>query len=138
MKNKFVILCIIVILTTLSLCGCNEQKATETKTFEKINFETNVLELVDSSIETLEEGGEILSVTVTLYFKNALNNHVNVTYVVDFCDSNDNILYSKQFDIVNIPRNYIFYTPDVFTYNGEDAYLFDHINIKVTDYEIIG
>jgi len=44
---------------------------------------------------------------------------------------------SKQFEIFNIPPNYRFYTPDIFIYTGEDANLFDHINIKVIDYLII-
>jgi len=85
----------------------------------------------------LKQKQGIISVTATLYFKNALNNHVNVTYAVDFCDNNDNVLESKQFEIFNIPPNYRFYTPDIFIYTGEDANLFDHINIKVIDYLII-
>lgn len=140
MKKKLLVICSIILLILLALGGCTstEQKATETKKAEEINFTSDVLQIINSSVDIQEDKGIIYNVVVTLYFKNLLNNIINVNYTVDFCDINNNILYSKQYRINNIPKNYIFYTPDVFSYNGENIIDFDHVNIHIVDYEIIG
>ena len=140
MKNKLIVSCSVILLIILALSGCTstEQKATESKKAEEINFSSDVLQIVNSSVDIQEKNGIIYNVVVTLYFRNLLNNNINVTYVVDFCDKYDNILYSKQYSLKNIPKNYKFYTPDVFSYSGEDIGDFDHVNVRIVNYEIIG
>jgi len=139
LKKKLIVGCSIILLIILVVSGCTstQQKATKSKIAKEINFQSDVLQLVNSSVQIQEDKGIIYNVIVTLYFKNLLNNRINVNYVVDFCDKNDNILYSKPYRINNIPENYVFYTPDIFSYNGDNVIDFDHVNVHITNFEII-
>lgn len=139
MKNKIIFIGTMFLLTIIAMSGCleNQSTTTNTKTFDDINFNSDVLQLVDSNLDIKEENGEIYAVEVELYFKNILTQKINVTYLVDFCDKNDNVLYSKSFTMSYFPPGYTFSTPDIFKYDGENVVYFDHININIESYEFV-
>ena len=139
MERKIIVFSVIFLLTALAVSGCVETstKTDDDKLTDEINYDSDILEIVNSSLDVIEENGEILYVEVTLYFRNLLDDFINVIYRVDFCDTNDNAIYSKEYNLNNIPGNYRFKTPDVFSYDGENVGEFDHINVYIVEYEII-
>jgi uncharacterized protein YcfL len=136
MKKMPIFFCITLLLT-ISLSGCQEQQAIVSNNLEKINFDSDVLVLVHRSFDIREKNGDIYFVEVELYFKNNLNKMINVTYRVDFCDKQDNIIYTKDFTIINLPANYQLRTPDVFTYEGNNVGRFNHVNLSIIKYDIV-
>lgn len=138
MHKKIIIFGVIIILTMITLVGCEEKSTSVQKNPKDIFFDSDVLMLVGSSLDIREDRGTIIFVEVSLYFKNLLDKTINVEYAVEFCDKNDKVLYSKPYKIRNLPAGYRELSPDVFSYDGENVADFDHINIHVVDYEVIG
>ena len=138
--KKIIIFGSILIVVVTALSGCiGNQTATEKEDNKEINFDSDVLELIDSNIDVKKNNDEIYLVEVALYFKSIQDKTIEiVTYVVDFCDKYDNVLYSKSYSLRNVPANYRVLSPDVFSYDGEDVEFFDHINLYVESYELIG
>jgi hypothetical protein len=138
MKEKIVIISIIILLMTLALSGCfGEQEATKTKETNNINFESDILQIYDSSLDLKKENGEIYKVEAALYFKNNLDAIIKINLTVTFCDINDNIIHTQPYEIRRVLPNYKFVTPSIFTYEGNNVKKFDHININVENYEIL-
>lgn len=140
MEKKLIVSCSIILLILLVVSGCTsiQQKATETKKAKEINFQSDVLQLVNSSVDIQKNKGSIYNVVVTLYFKNLLNNKINVTYAVDFCDKSNNIIYNITYNLFNVFPNYRYTSPDVFSYDREKVGSFDHVNVYIVNYKIVG
>jgi len=137
MEKKLVFLGIGIILVTIAFSGCQEEATSIEKTFEDISFDLDILELVNGSLDITEDKEIITRVEVTLYFKNLLDEDINVEYVVEFCDKNDNVLYNKSYEIKNFPAEYTEISPDIFLCHGENVAEFDHVNVRVISYEVI-
>lgn len=137
MEKKLVFLGVGIILVTIAFSGCQEEATSIEKTFEDISFDSDILELVNGSLDITKDKEIITRVEVTLYFKNLLDEDINVEYVVEFCDKNDNVLYDKPYEIKNFPAEYVEMSPDIFLYHGENVADFDHVNVRVLSYEVI-
>ncbi len=137
MEKKLVFLGVGIILVTIAFSGCQEEATSIEKTIENISFDSDILELVNGSLGITKDKEIITRVEVTLYFKNLLDEDINVEYVVEFCDKNDNVLYDKPYEIKNFPAEYTEMSPDIFLYHGENVADFDHVNIRVLSYEVI-
>ena len=137
MKSKLIFFGTISVLLTIAISGCLENEAAVSKSHKDINFESDILQLADSTLDVKEENGEIYLVEATLYFKNIFNEKINVTYIVDFCDKNDNVLYSQSFTIGHFPAGHTFTVPDIFKYAGENVADFNHINIAIKEYHAV-
>ena len=137
MEKKLVFLGVGIILVTIAFSGCQEEATSIEKTFEDISFDSDILELVNGSLDITKDKEIITRVEVTLYFKNLLDEDINVEYVVEFCDKNDNVLYDKPYGIKNLPAEYTEISPDIFLYHGENVADFDHVNVRVLSYEVI-
>ncbi len=137
MEKKIVFLGVGIILVTIAFSGCQEEATSVEKTIENISFDSDILELVNGSLDITKDKEIITRVEVTLYFKNLLDKLINVSYVVEFCDKNDNVLYDKPYGINNLPAEYTEMSPDIFSYRGENMADFDHVNIRVLSYEVI-
>jgi len=137
MEKKLVFLGIGIILVTIAFSGCQEEATSVEKIFEDISFDSNILELVNGSLDITKDKEIITRVEITLYFKNLLDEDINVEYVVEFCDKNDNVLYDKSYEIKNLPAEYTEMSPDIFLYHEENVADFDHVNIRVISYEVI-
>ncbi len=138
MEKKIVFLGVGIILVTIAFSGCQEEATSVEKTIENISFDSDILELVNGSLDITKDKEIITRVEVTLYFKNLLDEDINVEYVVEFCDKNDNVLYDKPYKINNLPAEYTEMSPNIFLYHGENVADFDHVNIRVLSYEVIG
>ena len=137
MKKDLLVLGIVIILVTIFFSGCQEEATSVEKTFENIYFYSDILELVNGSVDVTEDREIITKVETTLYFKNLLDETINVTYIVEFCNKNDNVLYNKTYKIKYFPAGYTEILPDVFSYHGENVADFDHVNIRDLNYKII-
>jgi hypothetical protein len=137
MEKKLVFLGIGIILVTIAFSGCQEEATSIEKAFENISFDSDILELVNGSLDITKDKEIITRVEITLYFKNLLDEDINVEYVVEFCDKNDNVLYDKSYEIKNLPAEYTEMSPDIFLYHEENVADFDHVNIRVISYEVI-
>jgi len=137
MEKKLVFFGVGVILATIAFSGCQEEATSVEKTFEDISFDSDILELVNGSLDITKDKEIITRVEVTLYFKNLLDEDINVEYVVEFCDKNDNVLYDEPYGIKYLPAEYTEMSPDIFLYHEENVADFDHVNVRVISYEVI-
>jgi len=137
MQKKIIIIGAIFISLAITLAGCEEQSTKIENKHKDIFFESDVLAIIDSSVETFKDNGLIRNVEVTIRFQNLLNERITINYALDFCDKENNTLYHKTYTIGNFPPNYIEQSNNIFSYSGEDAYKYDHVNIYIEDYEII-
>ncbi len=137
MKKKLIIFGVSIILITIAFSGCQEEASTPKEFFENISFDSDILELVNGSLDIIEDNGITTRVEITLYFKNILDEDINVEYMVEFRDKYDNALYNKSYEIKNLPAGYVEMSPDIFSYHGGNVADFDHVNISVPNYEII-
>jgi len=134
---KKLIIIIIFLVSILSLSGCLNKSTTVQKKHEYINFKSDVLQLVNSSVDVKEENNVIYKVEANLRFKNIYSERINVTYTVNFCDKDDNKLYGRSFTIENMPAGYVESYGNNFVFSEDNVNNFDHININVIDYEIV-
>lgn len=136
MEKKLVFLGVGIILVTIAFSGCQEEATSIEKTFEDISFDSDILELVNGSLDITKDKEIITRIEVTLYFKNLLDEDINVSYVVEFCDNNDNVLYDEPYGINYLPAEYTETQPNIFLFHGENVADFDHVDIRVLSYEV--
>jgi len=139
MKKSILFILGIMIIIISNFCGCQEDQTIENK-FENINFlseEMGVLQLVNGSfILDANKHGVVKSAEATVYFKNLLENTIDITFSIDFVDNNDTIIYNKSKTIENLPGGYTEHLGNNFYYDGENVGLVNHINIRIIDYKI--
>lgn len=138
MKKIYIVLSI-VIIATLSLCGCNEPEATKTDN-EKgtIILESDIVELEHSSFDIVTKPQfdqdcscyvEVFqSVDVTYLFHNIAGKAISAKVNVEFYDKDDNLIGIGGPKTINLPKDYteqgitpantISYTG----YKGEEVY----------------
>jgi len=137
MEKKLVLFGVSIVLLTITFSGCQEEATLVEKNFEGIYFNSDILELVNGSLDITKDKEIITRIEVTLYFKNLLNEDINLEYAVEFCDKNDNVLYYKSYEIKNFPAKYTEASPDTFLYNGKNVADFDHVNVHVLSHKVI-
>jgi len=137
MEKKLVFFGVSIVLLTITFSGCQEEATLVENNFEDISFNSDILELVNGSLDITKDKEIITRIEVTLYFKNLLNEDINVEYAVEFCDKNDNVIYYKPYEIKNFPAKYTEASPDIFLFNGENVADFDHVNVRVLSHEVI-
>jgi len=129
---------VIIILTTITLSGCQEEGATIEKNFEDIYFDSDVLELINASLDIGEKHGVIKKVEVTFYFKNLLDK--DITYLrlaIEFCDINNFVLYNHSYEYLSgFPAGYIEKSPNRISYSEANVAYFDHVKINIDEYII--
>jgi hypothetical protein len=124
MEKKLVFLGVSIILVTIAFSGCQEEATSVEKTFENISFDSDILELVNGSLDITKD-------------KDLLDELINVSYVVEFCDNNDNVLYDEPYGIKYLPAEHTEIQPNIFLFHGENVADFNHVNIRVLSYEVI-
>ncbi|MFO7678314.1 MAG: hypothetical protein R6V50_08050 [Thermoplasmatota archaeon] len=111
-------LCIVVCLS-----GCQEQQRDNSEVDERINFESNVLELIHGSYVAGNN-----SVTVNVRFRNPLDTPVKVKIFVEFIDRLDNVLYEDSIEL-NLIANHEEQVSNIFEFRGTISNSVDHIVI---------
>ena len=136
-KNTFIFGIGVVLLIIVNLTGCDE-KGVEVEEENLIFFDSDIVELVESSLDFTKSGGKIVQADVSVRFRNLLDKTINWTYAVKFCDKDDNVHYQDSLIFGNMPPRYIEQSPNIFSYTGDKANYIDHVNVHILDYEIIG
>ena len=138
MKKYLLILGVVVIALVLALSGCQEQATTVENTFENIFFESDILEITNASYDASINKGIIQKVDVTVNFRNKLDKPINnLRLSIDFCDENDNVIHSHPYTYgTPFPAGYSEASPNRFSYDEDNVVLVDHVNIRITNYEI--
>jgi hypothetical protein len=123
----------------LMISGCQESGTNTTTVFDKILFESDILEIANASFTlTKGQGGIVKKAEVVVYFRNRLTQPIyNLTLAIDFCDENENVLYSHPYEYMSaFPPGYTEASPNRFSYTRSNVYLVDHINIRITNYNL--
>ncbi len=135
---------IILIIITLVLSGCQEENNQNNTDIDKnvifLSKDLGLLELVNSSLEILEDDNEeITKVQLLFKFKNLLDKTIRDLYLdISYYDINDNILFNSTFSYPNIPPNYIETDPSrPQSFESSGVENFDHVEIRIVDYEIL-
>lgn len=139
MEKKLVILGICIFLLTVAFSGCQEKQANAGANFENINFESTILKIVNASLELKKDKtGIVKQAELIVYFKNMLDKPINnLKLAIDFCDKNNNILYSHPYTYnTPFPAGYTEGSPNTFDYSESSAAFVDHVNIRITEYNL--
>ena len=115
------------------LSGCVFQEGVTVKNnFEGITFESNIVELVNASLDFHEDKNVITKVDVKYLFHNIAGKNVEVTVIVEFYDKNDNLLVTRGPKYIILPKDYVetVYSPaNIISYSGEKVSEVDHARI---------
>jgi hypothetical protein len=132
-----IVFCGISIVACLS--GCQESQI-EAGKFRGITLESDVVELVNASLDINYDEGEIKNVEVKYLFHNILDRTINTLKITaEFYDKNDNLITigGPKF-INNLPANYVEsagYSPaNIITLTEKEKVRFvDHVVIKAIE-----
>jgi hypothetical protein len=138
-KELFVIgFSLIVIVSFFS--GCQESEI-EAASFEGITLESSIVELASASLNYYyNSNNEVDKVEVKYLFHNIADRTISIQIYAEFYDTNGNLLTKQGPKIIN------FMPPDhteqasagfnVFSYEGDDVDLVDHVIIIVEETKI--
>jgi len=139
MEKKIVVTGVCIFFLTVAFSGCQEKQAAVGQIPENILFESNFLKIANASF-TLEKDktGKITQAELIVYFKNILDKPINnLTLAIDFCDKDNAILYTHPYHYTSaFPAGYTESTPNRFVYSETNAAFVDHVNIRITAYNI--
>ena len=132
--NKMGLLIInLIILFIILLSGCQEQKATTTgKKFENITLESDLVELVDASLEFNEDNNVKLRVDAEYLFRNIAGREIAITVTVEFYDENNKLLSTGGPKYITLPKDYTetsILGANIISYSEENASEVDHVKI---------
>jgi len=141
MRKKVFVIGFGLILIISALSGCQDQdNQIEAITFEGITLVSNVVELVNASLDfhTHYEGGyEIIdSIDVQYLFHNIAGRDITVTVTVEFYDENDNLLEIGGPKHIRLLENYTEHGvmgANIISYDGEEVYRVDHVRIVAVE-----
>ena len=133
MDAQKVFLGIFALFVLVSLSGCEEQATTTEKTFEHIDFESDIVELELANLKFVkddEEFGGVRSVELKYRLHNPLKRDVTVVVDVLFFDENGREVYSKENYKINLPSEYTENSFNTITYDGSMVRVIDHVEIR--------
>lgn len=114
--NKMYILLTILMITTIGLCGCAEEKAVVNNEKGTIIIQSDIVELEYSSFDIITkpefdsdcncyiEATE--SVDITYLFHNIAGRAVSVKVTVEYYDKDDNLIGIAGPKTINLPKDY--------------------------------
>ena len=137
-KINWVLVCIVILFVGF-LSGCQEASTTtENNISNKIELESDVVELAYANINQHTDGTKTVQVDVEYLFKNIADRVVSIEITVEFYDENNNLIYTGgPKHMTNLPVGYVetnILPINTIVYSGEDAYKIDHIKIIVEEY----
>ena len=130
-KLKGIFLTFIFIFTIF--CGC---QGTQVENEFVPVFNSDVANLVNYSIDFKKDREQkIVEVYVTGIIENKINRQINIIISVDFYDVNNDFLGKKNYTItgLRVKPNPGYTTTFSITYNEENSYKFDHVEISATE-----
>ena len=126
---------IILIITFLS--GCQQKGTTTDKNLNNILLDSDIVELVYSSIEFNKDDNDIiLSVEVQYRFRNIVNRNIDINVFAEFYDKDDNLLVKEGPKEISIPEGWTeqgISPANIIKYTGEKSSKVDYIKIIVDE-----
>ena len=142
MKNSMFVIALSIILTMIVFSGCQENN-NNTNISSDVFFlseDLQLLEFVNGSLDiTKDEEGIITGVEVLFRFKNLLDKAIkNLSIDIAFCNKNNIVLYNYTFEYNILPAGYTEFLPNRSRqFSGGNVADFDHVNIRIIEYEIV-
>jgi hypothetical protein len=137
MDARKLVLGTIAIFVLVSLSGCEEQGTTTEKTFENIDFESDIVELNAANMKFIKDEEEFAARSVELYYQlhNPLNRYVTVSVDVAFYDGNGREIYSEKGYTINLPDGYTEGGMNTISYSGSMVNAIKTAKISVVEVE---
>jgi len=122
-----------VVLIVCLFSGCQEQEATSTNGFENVEFESDVFELINGSLDFVELNNVIIRADAKYMFRNIAGRDVkDVDVFAEFYDKDGNLIYTggpKNFSLLKDYTETGFSPANVISYNGNRANEVDYVRI---------
>jgi len=137
-KINWILVCVVILFVGF-LSGCQEPSTTtENNISNKIELESDVVELAYANINQHNEGTKTVQVAVEYLFKNVADRIISIEITAEFYDENNNLIYTGGPKyMTNLPVGYAetnILPVNIISYSGEGAYKIDHIKIIVEEY----
>jgi len=105
-KINWVLVCIVMLFVGF-LSGCQEESTpTENNISDKIELESDVVELIFADFIEHGENGNTVRIEVQYLFKNIAGRDISIKVNVEFYDEEDNLLYKSENKTANYPEGY--------------------------------
>jgi hypothetical protein len=117
------------LLISLSFCGCNELESSTVDIPEKIQFNSDLVDLIDSDLIFQTVHNVIKRVEVKYRFRNRLNEKIDINVYAEFYDKNDNLLSREGPKEISLASNYIEQG-----FGGANSIVYYGNNVKHVDY----
>jgi hypothetical protein len=132
MRKDIIVVLFGVILITSVFCGC---QSSQVKEDYKAIFKSDVVNLVNYSVETKKNKTDIVQVTVNGRIENIVDRMINVKITADIYDKNNEYLGNSTFKIKYLrPKpNPGYSTTFTIVYNEENVYKLDHIKLRAEE-----
>ena len=138
MKKSILLICTIVILVTMLLCGCQEESNTKQEA-KNVFLDSNLVQLIHSNLTFNLDNGIIKSASVEYLFKNLLDRQLEINVSAQFYDKNDNLLGTIGTKDIVLPPLYeetgISPLTNVITYDGLNVSDVDYVRLIVEEKE---
>ena len=136
MIKNLLVLGFINVLLILIFSGCQEQKAVEISYSEKIDFKSELVELIYSNITKQTDGEKVLNIDVKYLFKNIAERDINLKIFVEFYDKNNGLLYTggpKYITLLNGWAEQGVSPTNIISYSGKHVNEVDHVKIIASE-----
>jgi len=132
MKKDIIAVLFGVILVTSIFCGC--QSSQVKKNYQAI-FESDVVDLVNYTLETKKNKTDVVQVTMNGRIENILDRMVSVKITADIYDKNNEYLGNSTFKILYLrPKpNPGYSTTFTIVYNEDNVDRLDHIKLRADE-----
>jgi hypothetical protein len=132
MKKDIIAVLFGVILITSVFCGC--QSSQVKKNYQAI-FESDVVDLVNYTLETKKNKTDVVQVTINGRIENILDRMVSVKITADIYDKNNEYLGNSTFKILYLrPKpNPGYSTTFTIVYNKDNVDRLDHIKLRADE-----
>lgn len=137
MRNKIIVLGLILLLIVSFFSGCQENKV-GAATFEGITLKSDIVELVNASItQNYNKFDEIWKVDVQYLFHNIAKRDINIKVTIECYDENNNLITILGPKYIKLPIDYteskIHPNINSISYEDSNAYMIDHVTIIAID-----
>ena len=117
------------ILVTIFLTGCNESESTTVDSPNKVVFNSELVELVDSELIFNKIRNVVKNVDLKYRFRNLLNEKIDLNVFVEFFDKDGNIISKEGTKEISLLPNYTEQS-----YGGANTISYNGVGVSDVDY----
>ena len=141
MKKNIILSSLIIVIITLTICGCNEQESVKTEENKnKVTLISDLVELAESNFEIIKEQQYnedcecfqevVKGAEVTYLLHNRLDRYIRVRIEAEFYDNDNNIIATggpKWISLIEDHTEVGIFEPNTIRYSGSDAEKITHV-----------